>query len=94
MVMTGDTDDHTAFPLTFHHGFCAIDPLEKAITVDVLLGRDSRSHFPIGKYRDVSETTTIVTFVASFGCTGPDFDNLIPRAKPVEFLWKPLSYVD
>ena len=35
---------------------------EKAMTVDVLLGRDSWSHFHIRKYRDVSETTTIVAF--------------------------------
>ena len=38
---------------------------EKAMTVDVLLGRDSWSHFPIRKYRDVNETTTIVTFVTT-----------------------------
>ena len=31
---------------------------------------------------------------ANLGCTGPAFYNLIPRAKPVEFLWKPLSYLD
>ena len=35
---------------------------DKAMTVDVLLGRDSWSHFPMRKYRDASETTTVVTF--------------------------------
>ena len=38
---------------------------EKAMTVDVLLGRDSWSHFPIRKYRDVNETATIATFVTT-----------------------------
>ena len=42
--------------------FAHVVPKE-AMTVDVLLGRDSWSHFPIRKYRDVSEKTTIVTFV-------------------------------
>ena len=36
---------------------------EEAMTVDVFLGRDSWSPFPIRIYRDVSETTTIVAFV-------------------------------
>ena len=32
--------------------------------------------------------------MAIFGCTGPAFNNLVPRAKPAEFLWKALPHVD
>ena len=38
---------------------------EEAMTVDVLFGRDSWAHFPLRKCRDMSEKTTIVTFVTN-----------------------------
>ena len=36
---------------------------DTAMSTAVLLGRDSWSKFPVRKYRDVSETETVVTFV-------------------------------
>ena len=38
---------------------------DTAMSTALLLGRDSWSHFPIRKYRDVSDTETILTFFES-----------------------------
>ena len=37
--------------------------LDTAMSTAGLLGRDSWSHFPVRKYRDVSKTETVATFL-------------------------------
>ena len=38
---------------------------DTAMSTAVLVGRDSWSHFPLRKYRDVNETETVVTFLVN-----------------------------
>ena len=38
--------------------------LDKVMSYDLLLGRDSWDHFPVRKYRDTNEDETVVTFTA------------------------------
>ena len=37
---------------------------DRVMSYDLLMGRDSRDHFPVRKYRDINEDEAVVTFTA------------------------------
>ena len=53
---------------------------DTAMSTAILLGRESWSHFPVRKYRDISNTDTILTFVE------PDWDREVTNRRYTQWV--------